>query len=46
MDYELPPDRLRHTFNPESLGIPSTEHLSPVRDIIGQKRAVQRFALD
>jgi len=47
MDYELSADRLRRTVEPEVLGIPSTQHLTPVKDIIGQKRAVTalRFGL-
>jgi len=45
---ELSPDQLRRTFDPNALGIQTTENLKPLEGIIGQRRAVSalRFGLD
>jgi len=40
MVQELSPEQLRRTFDPEALGLQTTEHLRPVTGIIGQPRAV------
>lgn len=47
-DYTLAPEQLRRTFDPQTLGITTTEHLQPLEWIIGQARAVSalRFGLD
>ena len=44
----LAPEPLRRTFDPQTLGITTTEHLQPLEWIIGQARAVSalRFGLD
>ncbi len=40
MPYELSPEQLRRTFDPQALGIETTEHIEPLEGIIGQRRAV------
>jgi lon-related putative ATP-dependent protease len=44
---ELRPEQLRRTFDPEALGIETTEKLPTLKGIIGQERAVKalRFGL-
>ncbi|MCI0331060.1 MAG: AAA family ATPase [candidate division Zixibacteria bacterium] len=37
---ELPPEKLRRTYDPKALGIAHTGELKPLKGIIGQKRAV------
>ena len=38
---ELPPEKLRRTCDPNLLHCKSTEELTPLQEIIGQKRAVR-----
>jgi len=40
MPHELSPEQLRRTFDPNALGIETTEHIQPLEGIIGQRRAV------
>ncbi len=40
MPHELSPEQLRRTFDPQALGIETTEHIEPLEGIIGQRRAV------
>lgn len=40
MNYEVKAEKLRRTINPDALGIKNTEGLEPLKEIIGQKRAV------
>jgi len=44
---QLAPEQLRRTFDPQTLGIVTTEHLQPLEWVIGQARAVSalRFGL-
>jgi lon-related putative ATP-dependent protease len=48
MPRELSSDQVRRTCNPDDLAIETTQELSPLEGIIGQKRAVEalRFGLD
>jgi lon-related putative ATP-dependent protease len=48
MIQELSPEKLRRTFDPDSLGIDTTENMKPLEGIIGQERAVSalKFGLD
>lgn len=45
---QLAPEQLRRTFDPQTLGIATTEHLKPLAWIIGQARAVSalQFGID
>ena len=47
MIQELTPEQLRRTYDPDALGIDTTESLQPLTSIIGQERAVSalRFGL-
>ena len=48
MKNRLSPEQLRRTVDPGQLNIKTTEHVEPLKGIIGQKRAVQalHFGLD
>ena len=37
----LPPDKLRWQCNPRSLGVRTTDNVQPIREIIGQERALR-----
>src|ERR1041385_609382 len=47
MIQELTPEQLRRIYDPDALGIETTESLQPLTTIIGQERAVSalRFGL-
>jgi len=42
-DKKVPVDKLRWTLNPSELPFKTTENLSPLKEIIGQKRGVEAF---
>lgn len=41
----LPPEKLRWRCHPETLGITSMEHVKPLKEIIGQNRALRALQL-
>ena len=38
--YELAPEQVRRTIDPQTLGMETTEQIAPTEGIIGQQRAV------